>query len=70
MPTLNAKTTRTTASAPRREWENSAPSPEAIRREIQERAKKIFIQRNGGAGDALSDWLQAEREVKARYQNR
>lgn len=31
---------------------------------IAARAYGIFLQRNGGPGDALSDWLQAERELR------
>jgi hypothetical protein len=30
---------------------------------VQERAYEIFRSRNGGWGDAASDWLQAEREL-------
>ena len=30
---------------------------------IQARAYEIFLARNGGDGDALADWLQAEREL-------
>lgn len=38
--------------------------------EIEKRAKEIFIKRQQDPkvqGDALSDWLQAEREIKMRY---
>ena len=31
--------------------------------EIARRAYEISLERNGGPGDALSDWLQAEREL-------
>jgi hypothetical protein len=37
-----------------------------IRQEIEERAKQIFLRRNGGAGDSLSDWLQAEKEITSK----
>lgn len=38
--------------------------PAAVTRElIQARAYEIYLARNGGEGDALSDWLQAEREI-------
>ncbi len=33
--------------------------------QIRARAYEIFLRRNGGPGDAHSDWLQAERELKA-----
>jgi hypothetical protein len=32
---------------------------------IRERAYAIYQSRQGGAGDATSDWLQAERELAA-----
>jgi len=32
--------------------------------QIRERAYEIFLRRNGGPGDAHSDWAQAERELK------
>jgi hypothetical protein len=39
---------------------NHAPSHEEIRR----RAYEIYLERNGLAGDALDDWLRAERELQ------
>ena len=30
---------------------------------IRERAFEIYLSRNGGCSDALSDWFQAEREL-------
>ena len=33
--------------------------------DIARRAYEISLQRNGRPGDALSDWLQAEQELKA-----
>jgi len=35
------------------------PSEEQVRA----RAFEIYLRRNGGPGDAQSDWLQAEREL-------
>jgi hypothetical protein len=35
--------------------------------EIRARAKEIYLQRGNGPGDDLSDWLQAEREIKNKY---
>ena len=35
--------------------------------EIRARANEIFIKRAGGPGDDLSDWLQAEKEIKKKY---
>ncbi|MGD8452413.1 MAG: DUF2934 domain-containing protein [Phycisphaerae bacterium] len=31
--------------------------------QIRQRAYEIFLARNGGPGDASSDWAQAEREL-------
>jgi hypothetical protein len=44
---------------------NAAPEEAAsvVRERIQTRAYEIYLARNGGSGDALSDWLQAEREI-------
>jgi hypothetical protein len=33
------------------------------RQEIERRAYEIYVSRGCGQGDALSDWLQAEREL-------
>ncbi len=35
--------------------------------QIQQRAFEISLTRNGAPGDPLSDWLQAEQELRARY---
>ena len=39
---------------------NHAPSHEEIKR----RAYEIYLERNGLPGDALDDWLRAERELQ------
>ena len=39
---------------------NHAPSHEEIRR----RAYEIYLERDGHPGDALDDWLRAERELQ------
>jgi hypothetical protein len=36
--------------------------------EIRRRAYELFEQRNGGPGTEQEDWLRAESEVLARYQ--
>jgi hypothetical protein len=36
----------------------------ATRTRIAERAYAIYLSRNGDGGDALSDWLEAERQVR------
>lgn len=37
-----------------------SPSDEEVRR----RAHEVYLARNGGQGDAMSDWLTAERELR------
>lgn len=42
-------------------------TPEQLEEEISERAKQIFMKRGDTPGDALSDWLLAEKEIKKKY---
>jgi hypothetical protein len=48
---------------------NSALSPEAIREEIRMTAQSIYSERQAKnlPGDELSDWLAAEKKVKAKH---
>jgi hypothetical protein len=48
---------------------SSSPSLERFKVEIEKRAREIFLKRQEtkAAGDALSDWLQAEKEIKTKY---
>jgi len=43
--------------------------PEKLVEEIRKRAHEISLERERGnkEGDALSDWLQAEQEIKKKY---
>lgn len=41
--------------------------PEKLVEEIRKRAHEISLERGDEAGDALSDWLQAEQEIKKKY---
>jgi hypothetical protein len=45
------------------------PSLEAFQDEIRKRAEDTFNQRTAAnkPGDAFSDWLQAEKEIKKKY---
>jgi hypothetical protein len=45
------------------------PSLESFQEEIRKRAEDIYKQRAAAnkPGDALSDWLQAEKEIKKKY---
>ncbi len=47
----------------------SSPPPnlEELLNEIRARANEIYLARGNGQGDELSDWLQAEREIKQKY---
>jgi Protein of unknown function (DUF2934) len=59
-----------TTSRPRRTKRvpTEAPRPESLHatpeEEIRRRAYEIFLERGAEPGDALSDWLQAERELR------
>ncbi len=55
------KTTETTAKTKER------IDPEKLVEEIRKRAHEIFLERGDKEGDALSDWLQAEQEIKKKY---
>jgi hypothetical protein len=36
--------------------------------QVRERAYQIYLKRNGAVGDAIGDWLQAERELTHEHQ--
>ena len=38
-----------------------------MREEIELRAHEIYVERGGAPGQDLQDWLQAERELVAKY---
>jgi hypothetical protein len=43
----------------------SGSLPEPTFDEIRQRAYEIYLGRGGAPGNSTSDWLQAERELKA-----
>ena len=47
----------------------ASPGLEHFKAEVEERAKEIFLKRIEAKepGDALSDWLKAEKEIQAKY---
>jgi hypothetical protein len=47
---------------------SSAPV-ERFKADVEKRAKGIFLKRQAtnAPGDALSDWLQAEKQIKGKY---
>ncbi|MEE9263004.1 MAG: DUF2934 domain-containing protein [Vicinamibacteria bacterium] len=54
--------TRSAHTKPRRKLEIAAQTRDLESR-IRERAYHIFLNRGGASGEALGDWLQAEREL-------
>lgn len=54
------------ASTPALPSPPGSPGRDDIASRIRARAHELYVdrQKNGGAGDALSDWLKAEREVQ------
>jgi Protein of unknown function (DUF2934) len=45
--------------------EQRLAAEEPSEQRIRERAYQIYLARNGGPGDALSDWLEAEEQMRA-----
>jgi hypothetical protein len=62
--TKATNTANTTKAAPRTRKKSD---PAKIQEEISTRAHEICMERGDGPGDALSDWLQAEREIKKKH---
>jgi hypothetical protein len=56
---------RVAATAPRRAPRPAPVAPAPTADAIARRAYEIHLGRGGQGGDALSDWLQAERELAA-----
>jgi len=50
--------------------ESEPPAPEITPERIRARAYEIYEARGGAAGDAISDWLQAERELRLTVERR
>ena len=42
-----------------------AAASDCVHERIRRRSFELFLARSGGHGDALSDWLEAERQVRA-----
>ena len=57
---LNAESTTAIAELARERERPAGPTVE----EIQARAYEIYMARAGGPGDAQSDWLQAEQDLR------
>ena len=52
------------ASSIRPTAEDTSANHEPTQEEIRRRAYEIYLERNGLPGDALDDWLRAERELQ------
>jgi hypothetical protein len=46
--------------------ETPAAETEPAEDEIQARAYEIYLERGGGEGNEIDDWLQAERELRGK----
>jgi len=46
----------------------SQAQAEPMEERIRQRAYEIYMARGGAAGDAMADWFQAERELRAGMQ--
>lgn len=64
---IKKQTIKKTATAKKPKAVIPAPNLEDFMDEIRARANEIYIERAGGPGDDLSDWLQAEKEIKKKY---
>jgi hypothetical protein len=58
------ETLQTAASATRSPLEATSESRTPSLEEIRCRAYELYLERNGGFGDELDDWLRAERELQ------
>lgn len=52
-----------TKTAPRATTKKTTTLITPTRDQIRERAFQLFMARNGGAGDAHTDWVEAERQL-------
>jgi len=58
-----ARKTKAADTTTRGKVVKSASKPIPTEEQIRLRAYQIYLARNGGPGDAMSDWIQAEREL-------
>jgi len=54
---------------PTKKADDAAPSPERLKEEIVKMAQRIYSERQAKhlPGDEVSDWLAAEKKVKAKH---
>jgi hypothetical protein len=60
---MTTQTRKTTQRSTGRRATKSSSDPEIPEERIRMRAYEIYLARGDGAGDAVSDWHQAEREL-------
>jgi len=48
--------------------DTSRLSREELHAEVEKRANALFIGRGASPGNALSDWLEAERQIRKEYE--
>jgi hypothetical protein len=44
------------------------PSKEEFHAQVEQRANALFIRRGSSPGNALSDWLEAEKQIREEYE--
>lgn len=55
-----------TKEALQKELTEASVAQEPTAEQIRDRAYQIYLSRNGGPGDELQDWLDAERELRSK----
>lgn len=55
-----------TKGALQKELPQASVAQEPTAEQIRDRAYEIYLSRNGGPGDELQDWLDAERELRSK----
>ena len=65
--TARKTNTQTAAKPASMETVNAGIGKEDFVSKVRQRAQEIWLARGNSHGDQLSDWLQAEHEMKAKY---
>jgi hypothetical protein len=67
MPRKPAAPRGSNAAEAKSDAEKARPNMEQFISEVRQRAYEIYLKRGHLPGAAISDWVQAEKEVKAKY---
>ncbi|MBD3383341.1 DUF2934 domain-containing protein [candidate division KSB1 bacterium] len=72
MKTTKKSTAKTKAPANTKKTARSGKSidPDKLNEEIRKRAHEISLERGNEDGDSMSDWLEAEREIKKKFRQK